>query len=119
MYVVSPSGTQVSAFNLPITTIQLHTDATASASVPGINGWYVMGDIQNLVGPSPYSTGEHWQAYTMNTMQYIPGSDIPGAVGLVTGHYNYDQVRKQWIGEIWMRAAALFRPGPNTSRVVV
>ena len=88
--VVGPAGV-VSGFTLPFTTLQLHTDGTATASVPGIDAWFVLGDAGNLAGSSPTMTGTHFQSYTMNTMAFIPGSDIPGATGLVTGHYNYDQ----------------------------
>jgi hypothetical protein len=85
------SGGVVSGFTLPVTAIQLHTNAAAGASTPGIDAWFVMGDASNLAGSTPSMSGTHFQAYTMNTMAFIPGSDIPGATGLVTGHYNYDQ----------------------------
>lgn len=88
--VAGPNGV-VSGFTLPLSTLQIHTDTTASAAAPGIDAWYIVGDVSNLAGTAPTMTGTHYQAYTMNTMQFIPGSDIPGAVGLVTGHYNYDQ----------------------------
>jgi hypothetical protein len=88
--VVGPNGV-VSGFTLPVTAFQIHTNATASATVPGIDAWFVMGDASNLAGTSPSMTGTHFQSYTMNTMAFIPGSDIPGATGLATGHYNYDQ----------------------------
>ncbi len=88
--VVGPTGV-VSGFTLPLSTFQVHTDATASISNPGIDAWFVLGDASNLSGTSQTMTGTHFQAYTMNTMTFIPGSDIPGATGLVTGHYNYDQ----------------------------
>jgi hypothetical protein len=71
--------------------IQIHTNATASASVHGIDAWYIWANASNLTGAAPTMTGTDYQSYTMNTMAFIPGSDIPGAVGLVTGHYNYDQ----------------------------
>ena len=91
--VVTVVGTNglVSGFTLPITTFQLHTNATAGTGTPGIDAWFVMGDASNLTGTSPTMTGTHFQAYTMNTMTFIPGSDVVGATGLVTGHYNYDQ----------------------------
>jgi hypothetical protein len=88
--VTGPSGV-VSGFTLPINTFQIHTNATASMTTPGIDAWFAMGDASNLTGTSPSMTGTDFQAYTMNTMAFIPGSDIQGATGLVTGHYNYDQ----------------------------
>ncbi len=88
--VVGPNGV-VAGMTLPLSTFQLHTNATASATTHGVDSWFVLGDISNLSGTAPTMTGVHYQAYTMNTMAFIPGSDIPGAVGLVTGHYNYDQ----------------------------
>ncbi|HET9653576.1 MAG TPA: Ig domain-containing protein, partial [Usitatibacter sp.] len=88
--VVGANGV-VSGFTLPITWFQLHTNATASGTVPGIDSWDVMGEAKSLTGTSPAMSGTDFQAYTMNTMAFIPGSDIPGATSLVTGHYNYDQ----------------------------
>jgi len=88
--VVGPSGV-VSGFTLPLSTFQLHTNGTATGTTPGIDAWYILGDASNLTGTAPTMTGVHFQSYTMNTMAFIPGSDIPGAIGLVTGHYNYDQ----------------------------
>jgi hypothetical protein len=88
--VVGATGV-VSGFTLPLSTFQVHTDATASIGIPGIDAWFVLGDASNLSGTSPTMTGTDFQSYTMNTMTFIPGSDIPGATGLVTGHYNYDQ----------------------------
>lgn len=88
--VVGPVGV-VSGFTLPLSTFQVHTDATASIGNPGIDAWFVLGDASSLSGTSPTMTGTDFQSYTMNTMTFIPGSDIPGATGLVTGHYNYDQ----------------------------
>ena len=88
--VVGPSGV-VSGFTLPVTTFQIHTNATAGTGTPGIDAWFVFGDASNLAGTSPTMTGTDFQSYTMNTMAFIPGSDIPGATGLVTGHYDYDQ----------------------------
>ena len=78
-------------YSLPVTTFQLHTNATATATNPGIDAWFVMGDISNLSGTAPTMTGVHVQAYSMNTLAFIPGSDVPGATGLVTGAYDYDQ----------------------------
>lgn len=86
--VAGPSG---SVYSLPISTFQLHTNSAASSGVPGIDAWFVIGDISQLTGLAPTMTGVHTQAYTMNTMTFIPGSDIAGATGLVTGHYAYDQ----------------------------
>ncbi|HSQ80504.1 MAG TPA: putative Ig domain-containing protein [Casimicrobiaceae bacterium] len=88
--VVGPAGV-VSGFTLPLSTFEIHTNATAGISSPGIDAWFVLGDASSLSGTSPTMTGTDFQAYTMNTMVFIPGSDIPGATGLVTGHYNYDQ----------------------------
>ena len=88
--VVGPNGA-VSGFTLPLSTFQIHTDTTAGATVPGVDSWFVLGDASNLAGTAPTMTGVHFQSYTMTTMAFIPGSDIPGAIGLVTGHYNYDQ----------------------------
>lgn len=83
--VVGPNGPLVN-FTLPVTTFQVHTDAAGA-----IDSWFVFGDFNNLAGSAPTMTGTDWQAYTMNTLVFIPGSDIPGAVGLVTGQYDYDQ----------------------------
>ncbi|MGE5171571.1 MAG: putative Ig domain-containing protein, partial [Rudaea sp.] len=88
--VVGQNGV-VSGFTLPFTAFELHTGANASAADPGIDAWFVMGDASNLAGTSPTMTGTHFQSYTMNTLVFIPGSDIPGATNLVTGHYDYDQ----------------------------
>ncbi len=85
-----PNGA-VSGFPVPITTFQIHTNASATTTVPGIDAWFVFGDANTLSGTAPTMTGYDYQAYTMNTMTFIPGSDIPGATGLVTGNYNYDQ----------------------------
>jgi hypothetical protein len=89
--VVGADGAIVPGFTLPFTTFQVHTDSSAGAATPGINAWMLLGDASNLTGVSPTMTGTHYQAYTMNTMLFIPGSDVPGATNLVTGHYNYDQ----------------------------
>lgn len=80
-----PAGPLVD-FTLPITAFQIHTDAAGA-----IDSWYIFGGRNTLTGTSPTMTGTDWQAYTMNTLVFIPGSDVPGATGLVTGHYNYDQ----------------------------
>jgi hypothetical protein len=90
--VVGPSGV-VSGLSLPFSPyFQIHTNATASATTPGIDAWYVWADANTLTGTPPTSTGVDYQSYTMNTMAFIPGSDIPNpGVSLVTGHYNYDQ----------------------------
>jgi hypothetical protein len=86
--VVGPGGT---VFSLPLSTFQVHTNTAASAGTPGIDSWFVIGDVSNLSGASPTMTGVHVQAYSMNTLAFIPGSDVPGAIGLVTGAYDYDQ----------------------------
>ena len=88
--VVGPAGV-VSGFTLPLSTFQIHTNGTATGTTPGIDSWFILGDASNLTGASPTMTGVHFQSYTMNTMAFIPGSDVSGATGLVTGHYNYDQ----------------------------
>ncbi len=88
--VVGPNGV-VTGFTLPVGTFQLHTSSAAGVAIPGIDAWFVLGDASNLSGTSPAMTGVHFQAYTMNTLAFIPGSDVPGATGLVTGAYNYDQ----------------------------
>jgi hypothetical protein len=88
--VANPMGV-VSGFTLPLSTFQVHTNGAASGTTPGIDSWFILGDASNLTGSSPTMTGVHFQSYTMNTMAFIPGSDISGATGLVTGHYNYDQ----------------------------
>ena len=82
--VVGPTGPLVN-FTLPVTTFQVHTDA-----VGAIDSWYIFGEFKTLAGAPPTMTGTDWQAYTMNTLVFIPGSDI-GGTGLVTGHYDYDQ----------------------------
>ncbi len=82
--VVGPTGPLVN-FTLPVTTFQVHTDAAGA-----IDSWFILGDFSTLSGTAPTMTGTHWQAYTMNTLVFIPGSDI-GGVGLVTGAYDYDQ----------------------------
>lgn len=82
--VVGPTGPLVN-FTLPVTTFQVHTDAAGA-----IDSWFVFGDANTLAGTAPTMTGTDWQAYTMNTLVFIPGSDI-GGVGLVTGPYDYDQ----------------------------
>lgn len=80
------SGGQVANFNLPVTTLQVHTNGAGA-----IDSWFIFGDFNSLTGLAPTMTGVDRQAYTMNTMAYIPGTGVPGAVGLVTGHYMYDQ----------------------------
>jgi hypothetical protein len=82
--VVGPTGPLV-GFTLPVTTFQVHTDALGS-----IDSWFIFGELKTLAGTAPTMTGTDWQAYTMNTLAFIPGSDI-GGVGLVTGIYDYDQ----------------------------
>jgi len=82
--VVGPNGPLV-GFTLPITTFQIHTDA-----IGAIDSWFVFGELKTLAGAAPTMTGTDWQAYSMNTLVFIPGSDI-GGVGLVTGAYDYDQ----------------------------
>ncbi len=83
--VIGPSGPLVN-FTLPVTTFQVHTDVAGA-----IDSWFVFGESTTLAGTAPTMTGTDWQAYTMNTLAFIPGSNIPGAVGLVTGPYDYDQ----------------------------
>lgn len=74
---------------MPITTFQLHTNASGA-----VDAWFISGDVGALTGSSPRMAGTDQQAYTMNTLVFIPGSDIPGASGLVTGPYAYDQATK-------------------------
>lgn len=74
------------SFSLPITTFQVHTNAAGA-----IDSWYIFGEAKSLAGSAPTMTGTDIQAYSMNTLTFIPGSNIQGAVGLVTGHYAYDQ----------------------------
>jgi len=90
--VVGPAGV-VAGMQLPINPswFQVHTNAAASATVPGIDAWYLWADVNTLAGTAPTMTGVDYQAYTMNTLAFIPGSDIPGATGLVTGPYDYEQ----------------------------
>lgn len=83
--VVGPSGPLLN-FTLPATTFQVHTNTTGA-----IDSWFIFGEYKTLAGTSPTMTGTDWQAYTMNTLAFIPGSDVPGAAGLVTGAYDYDQ----------------------------
>lgn len=83
---VVSGSTVLPGFSLPVQTFQVHTDAAGA-----IDSWFIVGDVSNLAGTAPTMSGVHWQAYTMNTLVFIPGSDVPGAVGLVTGAYDYDQ----------------------------
>jgi hypothetical protein len=73
-------------FTLPVTTFQVHTNSSGL-----IDSWFIFGGFNSLAGTPPRMTGTDRQAYSMNTLVFIPGSDIPGAVGLVTGPYAYDQ----------------------------
>ncbi|MFN4328844.1 MAG: Ig domain-containing protein [Limnobacter sp.] len=85
-YVITANGTPVAGFNgLPVTggNFMLNTDATASATNPGIESWHIFGGANNLQGSSPTMTGSDYQAYSMNSLKSIPGS--------VTGPYAYDQ----------------------------
>jgi|GEM_PF-3761345 len=83
--VMNASGI-VQGLNLPLSTFQVHTDSAGN-----IDAWDILGDISNLVNNAPIMQGSHLQAYSINTLAFIPGSDIPGAVGLVTGAYDYEQ----------------------------
>jgi len=83
--VKGPAGT-LTNFVLPVQTFQVHTNASGA-----IDSWFILGDFNTLTGTAPQMSGVDRQAYTMNTMVFIPGSDIPGATGLVTGPYMYDQ----------------------------
>lgn len=76
----------VPGLNTPIESLQVHTDSTGN-----IDAWNIFGGISTLTGLAPTMQGTDTQAYSMNTLVFIPGSDIPGAVGLVTGAYNYEQ----------------------------
>lgn len=84
--VVDANGVALPGFSLPIFTLQVHTNAGGA-----IDSWYIAGNGINYSGVAPTMSGTFYQAYTMNTLQFIPGSDIPGSVGLVTGAYDYDQ----------------------------
>ena len=88
--VVGPSGA-LTGFTLPVTTFQLHTDSAGN-----IDAWFIFGERNTLSGTAPTATGTDWQAYTMNTMAFIPGTGVPGVnqSSLVTGHYNYDQATR-------------------------
>lgn len=83
---VVSGGLPMVNMSLPVATFQLHTDGNGR-----IDAWFILGDYSGVTGQSPTMTGPHRQAYSMNTMVFIPGSDRPGAPGTVTGHYNYDQ----------------------------
>ncbi|MDD5271199.1 MAG: Ig domain-containing protein [Methylovulum sp.] len=76
----------VPGLNVPIETFQVHTDSAGN-----IDAWDILGGSNNLTGQAPTMQGTDTQAYSMNTLVFIPGSDIPGAIGLVTGAYNYEQ----------------------------
>ena len=80
------TGQPLAGFTLPLSsTFQIHTNALASATVPGIDAWFLLVDNTTLAGASPTSVGSDYQSYTMNTLAFIPGSDITGAVGIVSG----------------------------------
>lgn len=83
--VVGPNGPLLN-FTPPATSFQVHTDTTGA-----IDSWFIFGEYKTLSGTSPTMNGTDWQAYTMNTLAFIPGADIPRATGLVTGAYDYDQ----------------------------
>jgi hypothetical protein len=85
IWVAGPTGRARGGLILPITTFQVHTDETGA-----VDSWFLFGDLNTLAGVAPTMTGTDWQAYTINTLAFIPGSDI-GGVGLVTGRYDYDQ----------------------------
>jgi hypothetical protein len=90
--VVNASGAPHAGFPLPLSFwFQIHTNTAASATAPGIDSWYIWADVSTLSGVAPTMTGTDYQAYSMNTLAFIPGSDIPGAVGLVTWAYDYEQ----------------------------
>jgi hypothetical protein len=84
--VVNAAGATLANFDLPATTFQLHTNSSGA-----IDAWYIFGGFSALAGLAPTMTGVDRQAYTMNTLAFIPGSDVPGSTGLVTGPYAYDQ----------------------------
>jgi hypothetical protein len=89
--VVTANGSVMTNFNLPVQTLQLHTNAAGA-----IDAWYIFGGFSSLAALAPVMTGVDRQAYTMNTLQFIPGSDITGATGLVTGPYAYDQATETY-----------------------
>ena len=84
--VVDAKGVALAGFSLPLFNLQVHTDTTGA-----IDSWFIVGNGINYVGTAPTMSGSFYQVYTMNTLKFIPGSDIPGSVGLVTGPYDYDQ----------------------------
>jgi Putative Ig domain len=88
--VVGPNGS-VNGFPISLNTFQLLTNAQASATTPGIVAWDLLGDQNTLTGLAPTMTGVDYQAYSINTLAGIPGANVPGAVGLVTGAYDYEQ----------------------------
>src|SRR6185436_4294993 len=45
--VIGPAGV-ISGFTLPLSTFQLHTGSGASATTPGIDAWFMLGDASNL-----------------------------------------------------------------------
>lgn len=81
--VVGLSGIRLS---LPLRTFQLHTNANGA-----IDSWDLLGDSGPVGGTAPALSGAYAQAYTINSLVFVPGSDVPGAVGLLTGAYDYDQ----------------------------
>ncbi|MFZ2407578.1 MAG: Ig domain-containing protein [Methylobacter sp.] len=85
--VVDPAGTSLPNFTMPLDYgFQIHTDASGN-----IDSWFTAGNI-NPPTVNGKLNGTGWQAYTMNTLAFIPGSDIiPTPPALVTGHYDYDQ----------------------------
>ena len=93
MNVVGPAGS-VAGFPIALSNLQVHTNATASATFPGIDAWYIAGDVSSLTGAVPTQAGVFYQAYTTNTLAFVPGSDVPGAVGLATGGFASDQATK-------------------------
>ncbi len=77
VYVKTAAGAVVRSFNaLPSTggNFQIRTDATASATTPGIESWAILGGANNLQGTSPTMTGTDIQAYTFNTLRSRPSS---------------------------------------------
>eukprot|EP00899_Mesostigma_viride_P004777 jgi/Mesvir1/142/Mv03477-RA.1 len=72
--VVGPNGA-VDGLTLPISTFQIHTGSDASANVHGIDSWNIVGEVSALAGAAPALTGIQYQASSINTVSFIPGSD--------------------------------------------
>eukprot|EP00899_Mesostigma_viride_P026989 jgi/Mesvir1/7475/Mv19239-RA.1 len=87
--VVGPGGA-LADLTLPISRFQIHTGSDASASTPGIDAWFILGDNSSITGVSPTMTGIQHQASTINSLTFVPGSDIT-STGLVPSGSNFDK----------------------------